>query len=311
MAMRDYLVGEVAQDYADGLLTRRDALRRLGLLGLGLTGASALLAACADPEEDGGVRAGGDDDGSGGDSGDATTTTGASGTTAAKAPTETIRFAGASGELQAAHCTPTTGAVRGSLLVIHENRGLTPHFHDLVGRLGGEGFAALCVDLASPEGGTASLGDEGAVAAALAAAPTSRLVGDLRAGIDELQRRHAAAKVGAVGFCFGGGMTWQLLHEGEKRLAAAIPFYGPAPDEPDFRNAEAAVLAVYAGSDTRVNASRDRAEAALKAAGLAHEVRVFQGADHAFFNDTGARYNAEAATAAYAMLLEWFTRYLA
>jgi len=307
MALRDYLVGEVAQDFADGLLTRRDALRRLGLLGLGLAGASTLLAACADGGDGGD---GGDGVESGGDrNGDSATTT--SSAAATKLPAEAIRFAGASGELQAAYAAPTTGAVKGSLLVIHENRGLTPHFHDLVGRLAGEGFAALCVDLVSPEGGTSSLGDEGAAAAALAAAPTSRLVGDLRAGIGELQRRNAGTKVGVVGFCFGGGMTWQLLQEGDERVAAAIPFYGPAPDKPDFRNADAAVLAVYAGSDTRVNASRDRAEEALKAAGLTHEVRVFQGADHAFFNDTGARYDAEASAAAYTLLLEWFTRYLA
>jgi carboxymethylenebutenolidase len=71
------------------------------------------------------------------------------------------------------------------------------------------------------------------------------------------------AKVGAVGFCFGGGMVWNLLQAGEHRLAAAIPFYGPAPDDPDFSRAEAAVYAIYAERDSRVNASRDATEAAL------------------------------------------------
>jgi carboxymethylenebutenolidase len=138
-----------------------------------------------------------------------------------------------------------------------------------------------------------------------------RLLGDLRAGIDELQRRVPGAKVGAVGFCFGGGMAWSLLHAGEDRLAAVVPFYGPAPDDPDFSRAQAAVLGVYAGQDDRVNASRDRAEAALKAAGLTYEIRTFEGVDHAFFNDTGPRYDAEAAREAYAALLAWFDRHLA
>ena len=294
MALRDYLAGEVAQDFADGLLTRREALRRLGLLGLSLTGASALLAAC------------------GGDGDDETATPptapATTGPPAAGDQRDLIRFPGPSGELQAAYAEP--GRKRASVLVIHENRGLTPHFHDVVRRLAGEGFASLCVDLLSSEGGTGALGDPAAAPAALSAAPDDRLLGDLRAGIDELERRAAGLKVGAVGFCFGGGMTWNLLHAGEARLAAAAPFYGPAPENPDFGRARAAVLAVYGELDDRVNASRDRARAALEAAGLPHEVRTFPGADHAFFNDTGPRYNPEAAREAYAALLQWFNRYL-
>jgi carboxymethylenebutenolidase len=130
------------------------------------------------------------------------------------------------------------------------------------------------------------------------------------AGIDELERRAPGAPVGTVGFCFGGGMVWALLDAGEARLSAAAPFYGPAPADADFSGAGAAVLAVYAELDDRVNASRDAATAALEAAGLTHEVKTFAGADHAFFNDTGQRYNAEAATEAYADLLAWFGEHL-
>jgi carboxymethylenebutenolidase len=96
----------------------------------------------------------------------------------------------------------------------------------------------------SAEGGTAALADPGAAPAALGRAPLERLLGDLRAGIDELTRRVPGAKVGAVGFCFGGGMAWNLLDAGETRLAAVVPFYGPALDNPDFRGARAAVLGV-------------------------------------------------------------------
>jgi carboxymethylenebutenolidase len=297
MALRDYLAGEVAQDFADGLLSRREALRRLALLGLGLTGASALLAAC-----------GGDED----DTSQPAPTTAAPTTTAgaaAQGRAELVRFRGPAGELQAAWAA--ADAAKGAVLVIHENRGLTPHFYDVVGRLANEGYSALCVDLLSDRGGTAALSDPAAAPAALGEAPLERLLADLRAGIDELERRVAGRRVAVVGFCFGGGMAWNLLHAGEARLAAVVPFYGPAPENPDFRRARAAVLGVYAELDSRVNASRERARAALEAAGLTHEIRTFAGADHAFFNDTGQRYNERATREAYAALLAWFDRHLA
>ena len=299
MALRRYLVGEVAQDFADGLLARREALRRLGLLGVSLSGATALLAACGDGGGDGTAAP------------TASTPAGTAGPSGSGSPAagEPIRFRGPQGELQAAWAA--AAQPRGAVLVIHENRGLTPHFFDVVSRFGRDGYSALCVDLLSAEGGTASLTDPAAAPAALANAPVERLVADLRAGLDELHRRMPGAKLGAVGFCFGGGMVWNLLQAGEQRLAAAIPFYGPAPDNPDFSKARAAVYAIYAERDDRVNASRDRAEAALTAAGLTHEIRTFAGADHAFFNDTGPRYNEQAAREAYRAVLEWFGRYLA
>ena len=301
MALGEYLAGEVVDDFADGLLDRREALRRLGLLGLSLTSATALLAACGD-----------DDDG---DSATSTTATGGSSTTTATGPAAstgtTIRFTGPAGELQAAFAAPS-GDPKGAVLVIHENRGLTPHFHDLVGRFAGEGYAALSVDLLSAEGGTASLADPASAPAALSAASEERLLGDLGAGIDELQRRAPGAKVGAVGFCFGGGMAWNLVQSGDERLSAVVPFYGPAPADPDFTKSKAAVLGIYGALDgDRVNGTRARAEAALQAAGLPHRITVYEGADHAFFNDTGQRYNASAAAQAWMALLAWFDQYLA
>ena len=307
MALRDYLAGEVAEDFADGMLDRREALRRLGLLGLSLTSASALLAACG----------GDDDDGEG-----ASPTTGAGSSTSAGAGSSTtaagsaaggttIRFAGPAGELQAAFAAPDDDP-KGAVLVIHENRGLTPHFFDLVGRLATEGYAALSVDLLSAEGGTASLADPASAPTALGNASEERLLGDLGAGIDELQRRAPGAKVGAVGFCFGGGMAWQLVQTGDQRLAAVVPFYGPAPANPDFSKSKAAVLGVYGALDgDRVNGTRDEAEAALQDAGLTHEITTYEGADHAFFNDTGQRYNPDAAGKAWIALLAWFDRHLA
>jgi carboxymethylenebutenolidase len=286
--MRDYLAEEVALDYSDAILTRREALRRLGLLGLTATGAAALLAAC------------GGDGGSDKQSKKQTTTTSG----AAQATAEAVTFRGPQGELQGAWAKASNP--KGAVLVIHENRGLTDHIRSLPPRFAGDGYSALAIDLLSQEGGTAAVGGEGEATAALGQAPPERLIADLRAGIDELERRERSEKVAVIGFCFGGGLTWQLLAAGEPRVAAAAPFYGPAPANPAFSGSKAAVLAVYAELDSRVNATRDAAVAALQAAGLKHEVRTFPGVDHAFFNDTGPRYNAAAAAEAYQAVLDWF-----
>ena len=300
MALHGYLVDEITNDFGDGLLSRREALRRLGLLGLSVTGASALLAACAD-----------DDDG---DDGAATATSGttAPGTASNEPP-------GASTAVEAKAITFGTNlqgafaeakSPKGAVLVVHENRGLTPHFFDVPGRLAGVGYSALAVDLLSRQGGTAKVGDEAAAQAALGKAALPDLLADLRAGIDELEKRVGDKKIGTVGFCFGGGMVWNLLNTGESRLAAAAPFYGPCPENPDFSKAKAAVLAVYGADDSFVNPTRERAEAALKAANLKYEVKEYAGAGHAFFNNTGQRYNATAAKQAWSDLTGWFGEYL-
>jgi carboxymethylenebutenolidase len=280
-------------------------LRRLALLGVGAAGASALLAACGgDGQKERSARQT--------TATTATTAPGMGGAPPAPATGDNalaITFAGPGGQLMGAwaEAAPAKGAV----LIIHENRGLTPHFKALPKRLAADGYSALVVDLLSKEGGTGSFADEAQATAALAAAPRDRLINDLKAGIDELGRRSPGKKTGAMGFCFGGGMTWSLLASGESRLAAAVPFYGPLPESPDFSRTKAAVLAIYAGNDDRVNASRDAAEAALKKAGLVYQIRTFPGVDHAFFNDTGPRYNAAAATEAYQAVKDWFGRYLA
>lgn len=140
--------------------------------------------------------------------------------------------------------------------------------------------------------------------------PTGELQAAYRAPEGDSKGALPSAKVGAVGFYFGGGMAWRLVQSGDARLAAVVPFYGPAPDEPDFRRSKAAVLGVYAGRDTRVNASRDRATTALERAGLEHEIRTFDDADHAFFNDTSPRYDASAAREAWAAVPAWLDRHL-
>jgi carboxymethylenebutenolidase len=224
-------------------------------------------------------------------------------------PTEAITFNGPNGPLQGAFASPPEP--RGAVLVIHENRGLNDHIRTVVGRFAAAGYAAIALDLLSEEGGTASLGtDPAAATAALGQVPPGRFVTDMTACLDELARRAPNAKIGAVGFCFGGGMMWQLIATKDPRLAAAAPFYGQLPTGADFSGASTAVLAVYGELDTRINATRDAAEAALTAAGLTHQLVTEPGANHAFFNDTGANYNAAGATDAWARVLAWFGEHL-
>lgn len=300
--LQRYIAEEIAVDHADGLLTRREAMRRLGLLGLSVAAASTVLAAC-----------------SSNDSGGSVTTTAAAtdtGSAAAEPPgmadaveTEAITFEGPNGTLQGAWAAAEDP--RGAVLVIHENRGLTDHIRSVAGRLAGAGYSALAIDLLSEEGGTATFTDSAQATAALGQVPPERFVADMKAGIDELQRREPDVKIGQIGFCMGGGLTWLMLTSNEPRLAAAAPFYGPLPENASFAGSNAAVLGIYAALDDRVNASRDAAEAALSQAGLTHEIVTEPNANHAFFNDTGQRYDPTAAEDAWNRVLDWYGQYLA
>lgn len=297
--LQRYVAEEIATDHADGLIPRREALRRLGLLGLTASGAVALLAACAGNSDDAPSE---------------TTSTAAAPTTppgaATAKETASITFAAPGGrQLQGAWADAGPQA-RGGVLVIHENKGLTDHIRSVAGRFAGVGYSALAVDLLSDAGGTVTFTDPAAATAALTKIPQDSMVADLQAGLDELERRLPGKKLGATGFCFGGGLGWLLVTSGATKLAAVTPFYGPFPDGGDASRSKAAVLGIYAAKDTRVDASRPAAEAALVHAGLPHEIWVAQDADHAFFNDTGPRYDPAAAAEAWRRVTDWYGRYL-
>ena len=300
--LRRYIAEEIATDHVDGLLTRREAMRRLALLGVSTAAATALIAACSERQEQAGPTAP-----------SSTTTTPSDAAQppgmAGALPTEPITWPGPHGELKAAWAQ--AASPRGGVLVIHENKGLNDWVRSVAGRLAGAGYSALAVDLLSEEGGTGSFQDPAQATAALAKVPPDRFTRDLNSSVAELQLRAPGQKIAVVGFCFGGGLVWQLLNSGGLRLSAAVPFYGPLPDNPDFAGSKAAVLAIYAALDPRVTGSQPAAKAALERAGLVNEIVVEPNADHAFFNDTGTRYNAAAAADAWQRLLDWFGRYLA
>ena len=294
-----YLVEEVAEDCVAGAITRREALRRLGMMGLSAMAASTLLAACGDDGNEAQTPS---------TQNPATSTPGT--TAAGAAATEAITYA-------SGRTVPLTGAwapaanPKGAVLVIHENRGLTDHIKSVAARLAGDGYSALAVDLLSEEGGSATVGEDNA-GAALNAAGQPRLLADLKSSLDELARRQPGVKLGVIGFCFGGTQTWALLATPESRLAAAAPFYGTIDPAADLSGTKAAVLGVYGELDQRVNATRDAATAALEKAGLTHGIKTYPGANHAFFNNTPGRPNYEPtqAEAAYADVLDWFGTHL-
>src|SRR4029453_2138554 len=141
--------------------------------------------------------------------------------------------------------------------------------------------------------------------------PPQEFIASLKSGVDELGRRVPNKKLAVVGFCMGGGLVWQLPASGAPQLAAAFPFYGPAPENPDFAGSkDVAVLAFYGEQDQRVNASEPVARAALEKAGPVHQLCTEPNAHHAFFNDTGERYNATAADDAWRRVQDWLTQHV-
>lgn len=206
MAMRDYILGEVTADYSEAVISRREALRRLGLLGLSAAAAGSLLAACG----------GGDDGGEEGERAGAPKIAPAPTTRPAPTAVEDIAFAGPRGEVLGVFAAPSKP--KGAVLVIHEIFGVTDHIRSIPLRFAADGYTALAIDLLSEEGGTTVVG--GDAIGVLAAASEERLVTDMQAGLDELERREPGAKIGAIGFCFGGGMAWQLLDAGERRACS-------------------------------------------------------------------------------------------
>jgi carboxymethylenebutenolidase len=196
------------------------------------------------------------------------------------------------------------------VVVVHENRGLNDHIRDVARRLAVAGFSALAPDFVSPAGGTPD--DEDRARAMIGALDMAETVADGAATIRWLASPAGGSrKVGCVGFCWGGGLTNRLAVASGAALKAAVPFYGPAPDPAEATRVEAAMLIILAGLDNRVNGTARPWAEALRAAGKEVTVHEFPNVDHAFHNDTSAaRYNREAAEAAWAETIAFFRRHL-
>ncbi|WP_298089411.1 dienelactone hydrolase family protein [uncultured Sphingomonas sp.] len=187
----------------------------------------------------------------------------------------------------------------GYVLVIHENRGLTPHIQDVARRLALAGFRVIAPDFLAPQGGTPA--DEDKARALIGTLDYDLALKQARAFIARAAtQRTGTGKVGAVGFCWGGAFVNRLAVAAGPALAAGVAYYGPAPDPAEAVRVSAPLMLHYAGKDARVNATGEPWVAALKAAGKSVEAFTYPGVDHAFNNDTSAqRYDAQAARLAW------------
>jgi carboxymethylenebutenolidase len=308
-----YLAEEFAEDYQDGRLSRRDARKLIASVTGSLLAADTILAAC-------------------GPAPTALPVTGATSLPTASAAAGTppplatpqvspqgdptleagaVQFTGQDGaKLFGYQARPKGGGPFAVVLVCHENRGLTPYTQDVTRRLAKAGFVGLAVDLVSRHGGTQALTPD-QFPGLLGGTPPAQFVQDFQSGWKWLQSQPyaAAERVGMVGFCFGGGVTWQVaIHTPE--LRAAVPYYGPLPPVQDVASIQAAVLALYGGLDQRINQGIPPVEAAMQQQHKVFEKVIYPGADHAFHNDTGPRYNPQAAQDAWKRTLAWFQKYL-
>jgi carboxymethylenebutenolidase len=203
-------------------------------------------------------------------------------------------------------------AAKGKLpgvLVVHENRGLNPHIEDITRRLALEGFVAFAPDALTPLGGYP--GDEDKARELFGKLDQAKTEEDFIAAFGVLKsRRDCTGKVGAVGFCYGGGVVGMLATR-VPELAAAVPFYGRQPKAEDVAHIKAPMLIHYAGKDDRVNAGIPAFEDALKANHTKYQLFNYDGVQHGFNNDTTPRYDKAAATLAWQRTIEFFKKHLA
>lgn len=214
--------------------------------------------------------------------------------------TERVTYPGEGGEMAGYLCRPAdaTGKLP-AVIVIHENRGLVPHIQDVARRMALEGFLALGPDFLHQSGGTPADQDKGR--AMIGQLDRARTVANAVATVRYLKAHTGSnGKVGATGFCWGGGITNALAVAAGADLAAAAPYYGVQPPAADVPRIEARLVLHYAQNDDRINKGIPAYRAALDKAGVKYELFIYEGTQHAFNNDTSAaRYNKAAADLAW------------
>jgi carboxymethylenebutenolidase len=196
-----------------------------------------------------------------------------------------------------------------AVLVVHENRGLNPYIEDVARRLAVANFMAFAPDGLTSVGGYP--GDDEQGAKLFGQVDNAKMRQDFLAAATWLRtRQDSTGKLGAVGFCFGGGVVNQLAVRMGADLAAVVPFYGAQPSAEDTAKIKAPLNAQYGELDTRITSGWPAFDAALTAAHVTHEGHVYKGANHGFHNDTTPRYDEAAAKEAWQRTLDWFNKYL-
>lgn len=285
----DQRVLDLYDDYAHGRLSRRDYVKQLGAYAVGGLTVEALLASLS-PNYTWAVQVKTDDP-------------------RIHAETVTYDSPQGGGQMKGLLAHPAAGEKFPAVLVIHENRGLNPYIEDVARRLAVAGFLALAPDALTPLGGYPGSDDEG------------RAMQQQRDGEQMLQDFIAAAKwldahekstgkVGAVGFCYGGGVVYQLAVRIPEVLDAGVPFYGRQPNLDDVSKINAPLMIHNASLDGRIMEGAAPFEAALKANNKPFEAFVYEGANHGFHNDTTPRYDEQAAQLAWTRTVEFFKKQL-
>jgi carboxymethylenebutenolidase len=272
----DKKIVELYNEYIHKSLDRREFLKKLAILAGGTAAAQALLPllernyaqAQVVPKEDPRLKTG------------------------------HINYPGITGEVRAYFAKPKGGAKLPGVVVVHENRGLNPHIEDVTRRVALEEFMALAPDALSPVGGTPKDSDK--ARSLIRQLDGQSTVDNYVAAVKYLQKHpESTGKVGIIGFCWGGGVANRVAVK-TPDLTAAVPFYGSQPAAEDVAKIKACLLLHYAGLDERINKGIPAFEAALKEASIDYRIYMYEGAQHAFYNDTNAaRYNKEAAQLAW------------
>jgi len=270
-------------DFRNGRIDRRSFLKKLALI----TGSSAAAMAIFPVLEDNGLKA----------------------ASAAKQEpelvTEFITYPAATGEMKAFLARPKKGKKFAAVIVIHENRGLVPHIQDVTRRMAKEGFLAIAPDALSPVGGTPEdVSNVGELFKQLKPEETTK---NFVAAVKYLKTNPlSTGKVGCTGFCWGGAMTNQVAVNAPD-LNAAVPYYGRQPVPEDVEKIKAPIMAHYAGNDAGINAGIPAFEEALKKYNKEYQIFIYEGASHAFNNDSNKeRYNEQAAKLAWGRTIGFF-----
>ena len=283
----DQKIIDLYDEYTHGLLDRRQFLKKLSIFAGGTAAANALLPFLESSHAKAEVVPKNDP----------------------RLNTEDMKYPGATGDVRAYLAKPKGDEKRPGVVVIHENRGLVPHIEDVTRRVALEGFLALAPDALSPLGGTPA--DPDKARSMFQNLDNQSNIQNFVAAVRYLKTHPASTgKVGVVGFCWGGAVANQLaVHSPD--LVAVVPFYGRQPASEDVPKIKASLLLHYAGLDEGINKGIPEYEAALKKASIDYRVYMYDGANHAFFNDTNAeRYNKEAAQLAWQRTLSFFTEKL-
>lgn len=281
---------DLYDDYAHGRIDRREYIKRLSAFAIGGVTVESLLANLT-PNYAWAQQVKPDDP---------------------RIKTETVTYPSpqGAGEIKGLLAYPAQGEKFPAVVVIHENRGLNPYIADVARRLAVEGFLALAPDMLSPLGGYPGNDDEGR--AMQAKRNPEEMTQDFIAAVKWLDNHKlSTGKIGVVGFCFGGGMVYQLAVRIPDVLDAGVAFYGRQPNLADVPKIKAPLQIHNASLDTRIMEGAAPFEKALKENNKTFEAYVYEGANHGFHNDTTPRYDDDAAKLAWKRTLEFFKKHLA